>query len=202
MAVRVGQADRRHAGTNVLTNHGVTAKTTDQKEGGSSADIEKAEKDYLWIADANLSADFPLSSATASKSISVAFWMKLESLPANDNTYNAFSKYNATTNQRTFSTVVDYQGFVGFLIGTTDGKAYEETWTKEKVVVGKWYHVVYTFQNSDKSYRINVWDGETSTLLVDTAGKTKTNIVDQGCGRVHRCTRRSAIGALVRRSAG
>lgn len=165
-------------GTNTLTNHGATALTTDKKEGDSSVDLNASEIDYLWIPDANLSADFPFSSPTAPKDISVAYWMKLDSLPANGYTYDPFSKCDSTNNKITISHMITDAGLVAFLIGYDGGIHYQALgtlWT-ERVVVDRWYHVVMTYRDSNKSYRINVWDAETSTLLANKTGTTWYNI--------------------------
>ena len=72
-----GQLTIDSVGTNTLTNHGVTADTTDKKEAAGSANLQAAQSDYFSIANASLSSQFPFTSATAPKTISVAFWMKL-----------------------------------------------------------------------------------------------------------------------------
>ncbi len=164
-------------GTNTLQNHGVTANTTDKKEGGASADFRASDNDYLWIADASLSAKFPFSSPTAPKAISVGFWMKLDSLPGTGLTFDPFSKTDTVKDVLTFTTMVDSLGRVGFFIGTGIGKTYEDAWVKEQCATGKWYHVVVTYRDSDKSYRISVWSAEAGTLFAEKTGNLKNNIV-------------------------
>jgi hypothetical protein len=164
-------------GANLLTNHGVTANTTDKKEGVSSGDFESSQKDYFSIADTDLSAKFPFSHTTAPKTVSLAFWMRLESLPAADFTFDPFSKVNEGANKFTFATMVDSSGHVGFLIGNGTAKQYEDAWMTQTCAIGKWYHVVVTYRDSDRTYRINVWDAATATVIVDKTGALITNVV-------------------------
>jgi hypothetical protein len=164
-------------GTNTLKNHGVTANTTDKKEAASSAELKAAQNDYFSIANTSLSSEFPFRSSSAPKTISVAFWMKLNSLPNAGYTYDPFSKVDNSTHRSTFSIMTDPFGHVGFFIGTSDSRAYEDAWTFEQIAVGKWYHVVVTYRDSDRSYRFSIWSAETGTVLVDRAGTLTNNIV-------------------------
>jgi hypothetical protein len=170
-----GKLTADSVGTNTLQNHGVTANTADKMEGISSAMFKASDKDYFWITNASLSSKFPFSSSSAPKAISVAFWLKLASLPPAGLTWDPFSKVNDPT-QNVFTTMVDGYGDIGFFIGTNGGTQFEDTWTKPVVVPGKWYHVVVTYKDSDKSYRINVWDAATATVLADTTGMLQHNI--------------------------
>ncbi len=162
-------------GTNTLQNHGVTANVTDKEEGTSSADFVASEKDYFWIADANLSAKFPFKNDTAPKTISLAFWMKLDAQPVAPLTWDPFSKVYEAHSANCFTTMVDAYGNFGFYIGTNNGTSFEDVWVSG-IAVGKWYHVVVTYRDSDKSYRINVWDAQAATVLVDKTGTTQNNI--------------------------
>ncbi len=171
-----GKITTDSVGTNTLQNHGVTTNTTDKKEAAGSGNFEATEKDYLWIADASLSPKFPFSGPAAPKAISVAFWMKLESLPLVDFTYDPFSKVDSAKDLATFTTMVDPVGHIGFFIGTATGKKYEDSWVAEQLATAKWYHVVVTYRDSDKSYQINVWSAEAGTIFAEKTGTLANNI--------------------------
>ena len=164
-------------GTNTLTNHGVTANTTDKKEATSSASLQAAQNDYFSIANASLSSMFPFSGAAAPKTISVAFWMKLNSLPLVGYTYDPFSKLDNSRALVTFTTMIGDGGQMGFFIGTADSRRYEDAWTASVIVPGQWYHVVVTYRDSDRSYQINVWSAETGAVLAERTGALTNNIV-------------------------
>jgi hypothetical protein len=44
------------------------------------------------------------------------------------------------------------------------------------ILPGKWYHVVVTYKDSDRSYRINIWSADTAIVLVDKTGTLTHNI--------------------------
>ena len=172
-----GQLTADSVGTNTLTNHGVTANTTDKKEATSSANLQAAQNDYFSIANASLSSMFPFSGAAAPKTISVAFWMKLNSLPLVGYTYDPFSKLDSSRALATFTTMIGDGGQMGFFIGTADSRKYEDAWTTSIIVPGQWYHVVVTYRDSDRSYQINVWSAETGAVLAEKTGALTNNIV-------------------------
>jgi len=163
-------------GTHTLQNQGVTTVAADKKEGGSSAQFKASEKRCLWIPHAALAPAFPFSGPTAPKTISIAFWMKLSSLPPAGQTRDPISKADDVKGVITFTTMVGDGGSVGFFIGTPTSQKYEDVWTPPAVVTGKWYHVVITYQDSDRSYRLNVWSEESGTVVANNTGTMKSNI--------------------------
>ena len=171
-----GQLTTDSVGTNTLTNHGVTANTADKKEAASSADLKATQSDYFSIANASLSSKFPFSSSSAPKTISLAFWMKLNSLPLAGATWDPFSKVDEVLLLNEFTTMVDPQGDFGFFIGTEGGTRFEDKWTAPVITPGQWYHVVVTYQDSDRSYRLNVWNPDTATVLANVTGTLQNHI--------------------------
>ena len=103
--------------------------------------------------------------------------MKLNSLPNAGYTYDPFSKVDNSTHRSTFTIMTDPFGHVGFFIGTSDSRAYEDAWTFEQIAVGKWYHVVVTYRDNDRSYRFSIWSAEAGVVLVDRTGTLTNNIV-------------------------
>ena len=162
-------------GPHTLTNYGAVVETVDFKEGRGSADFELDQTDYLRISNASLSSKFPFKDLSAPTTITVAFWINIESLPTGGDTYNPFSKWS-WPDGRCFNATIGDGGQVGLLIGTDNGTSYEEKWTIGSIVPGEWYHVVISYRDSDKSYRINVWDTQFDTVMADQKGHTKKNI--------------------------
>ena len=72
--------------------------------------------------------------------------------------------------------MIDPSGNFGFYIGTEGGTRFEDTWTAPVITPGQWFHVVVTYQDSDKSYRINIWNSDTATVLVDRTGILQNHI--------------------------
>lgn len=46
-----------------------------------------------------------------------------------------------------------------------------------RIAVGKWYHVVVTYRDSDRSYRFSIWSAEAGAVLVDRTGTLTNNVV-------------------------
>jgi len=168
-------------GTNTLTNSGAIADTSRYQEGAASADFEESDPDYMTIADGDLDAGFPLKNGDATKKISVCFWFRSELLPANDNEYRVLcSKYHHTDNKRSFAIIYQKSAAYGqdliLQLGHTSGNNAESLWLdRVELAVDTWYHVGVTYQDSDKSYHIRLWDDSGSTNY-DRTGTATNNI--------------------------
>ena len=163
-------------GTNTLTNSGVTNDASDYVRGDASGIWAN---DNMSITDALLSDDFPLKNGDLNKEISVACWVKFTSLPSAGNWAAMFAKYDYVTGQRTIMTSVYNSSGAkwGFLLGYNSGNS-AETITSSVLtapVADRWYHVAHTFRDSDKSWKIRVWDSIAETVEEDT-GTTTNNI--------------------------
>lgn len=145
-------------GTNTLVSHGApAADVVDFQEGAASVNVP-AIGDYFDITDANLDAGFPLKNGDANKKISFSLWVKLAELPAPMGASSFCMKIQSAT-------VYVYNNMgtsnIGLRIrdpGFTDHNYFHAT----AVVINRWYHLGVTYQDSDKAYRIRIWD--------DTAG--------------------------------
>jgi hypothetical protein len=63
-------------------------------------------------------------------------------------------------------------------IGYNGGASWETISHATAMSTGVWYHVGCTFDNSDKSYRIRVWDDNASTILGSDKTGTATNNIN------------------------
>ncbi len=168
-------------GTNTLTNNNaVTSDNADFKEGDGSADFENsgAENQHLSITDTNLDAGFPLKNGDANKKISVCTWYKQESEVSLG---GLFAKWDSVGGKRSFALVTDNEiggNYARLLLGYNGGASTEfSTIFGTNFVSGIWYHIGATFQDSDKSYRIRVWDDNAGALLdADVIGNFTNNI--------------------------
>jgi hypothetical protein len=165
-------------GTNNLQNHGVTADTTQKQENSSSASLVASELDYLTIADANLAANFPLKNGTANKNISVCTWFRMNSLPDPYQYVGMFTKFAEAANQRTFAigAARDQKGKVNVWLMIGHNGGIEASWiqfTDVELVEGTWYHLGVTYRDSDRTYRIRIWDGSS---VVEKTGTALMNI--------------------------
>ena len=159
-------------GTNTLTNSGVGEDKVNYKQGACSGDFDSA--DYMYIDDADLSADFPLKDGDTNGEISVTGWVKFDTKPALNQYGCILTKYHASTAKRSFAVgVKNISGSTRFILVTGHGGgvgALVYTFTSFSVSTGVWYHFAMTARDSDKAYSIRVY----SESLGSALGKTGT----------------------------
>ncbi len=169
-------------GTNTLTNNAAVAENAvDYKEGAGSADFESGSTQYFDITDANLDAGFPLKNGDSNKKISMSGWFRLESFPV---LQVPFSKWDNTLNSRSFVIQVTQANEFRFLIGTSGGASSEIVYDSAAIQLstGRWYHYGITFQDSDKSWKVVVWDDTGSSKIINASGNSTNNINIEDAG--------------------
>ncbi len=163
-------------GTNTLTNNGVAEDTSDFKQGDASGIFVAADSDNFSITDANLDAGFPLKNGDANKKISVCNWVKFTDITITG--WDGMWSKAGTGKESLELGIIDVagtkrvQGFLGFNNGVST-EAFTDTETA--IVAGRWYHIGFTYQDSDKSWRIRIWD-DTASSVTDKTGNTTNNI--------------------------
>lgn len=170
-------------GGNTLTNNNtVVENTSEYKEGFCSADFERNNSEYFSITDANLDAGYPLKNGDTNKKISVCGWFRLESLDTAD--LCIYGKYN-TTGKRSFLIFADAgNNKLHLYVGYNSGDSYNEYVHASVLSVGIWYHYGVTWQDSDKSYRIRMWDDNASAILGSDLTGTGINNINVEDGEV------------------
>ncbi len=159
-------------GTNTLTNNnGVVSNLVDFKEGASSADFESGSTQYFDIIDADLDAGFPLKSGDANKKFSICGWLQIEAIGAH---IGIFSKDKI--GDRTLTIRVTNSGKFEVKMGYGDGTLNETIYEAGALVTGRFYHFGFTFQDSDKSWQLVVWDDTAVSKIIDTSGNSTNNI--------------------------
>ena len=164
-------------GTNTLTNSGVGEDLVNFKQGACSGDFDST--DYMYIDDTDLSADFPLKDGDTKKEISVAGWVRFDVLPATNAYMCYITKYNASARKRSFAVgVKNVSGTTNFILVTGHGAGYGAlvyTHTLITVATDVWYHFGFTVRDSDKAYKIRIYD-ESSGTTTETTGTLTYNI--------------------------
>jgi hypothetical protein len=173
--------------TNALTNNGVTSNTSDYRQGTGSGTFNSSETNYETIADSSLASGFPLKclgtncANTTAKTLSVSLWFKASAFPTSGNKTDLFSKFDAPGDARSIrGELYNVRGNtrIYLAIGYSGGAEVEEVPTNGlayAVSTNTWYHVTFTFRDSDKSYAIYLRDTHGNTLA-DTSGNTMHNI--------------------------
>lgn len=158
-------------GGNTLTNSGVAEDTSNYKEGLCSALYGDAEPDAFNISDANLDSGFPLKSGETNRTFSLCFWLKLT---VEDRIRYMFRKYGVA-GSRSFAFYLTSSNFVNFRI-SPDGTDLNDRTHETALVTGRWYHIALTYDNSDYSYRIRIWDDTAQAIHGSDKAGTATDI--------------------------
>ncbi len=152
----------------------MVSNQVDYKEGAASADFEAGSTQYMSITDANLDAGFPLKNGDANKKISVCGWFQMES---SNIMQGLFSKYDWGSNERSLMIRISPAGpYFELLIGYNGGTSGETVYSGGTLSNERWYHFGVTFQDSDKSWKVVVWDDTGESKIIDTSGTATNNI--------------------------
>ena len=134
---------------NNLTNSGVAEVTTSPPFAGSSTwgDWERTESDYM-ITGANTSL-YP-----STNKVTMEAWIKFESLPASNTTYQIFSRWYDTTNYYMLR-IDNESGTYKINMYVSNGSSFDKfSYTWGSHATGIWYHVSGAWQGSDKAWEI------------------------------------------------
>jgi len=161
--------------SNTLTdNNTVGTETSDYKEGSACADFELSNSEYFSITDTNLDSAFPMKSGDTNKKLSICGWFKPESLSGG--AIGVFSKYDSGGDRRCFMLRIDGTDNFIMYIGYNGGASSEALVTAGTPATGHWYHVGFTFNDSDKSWQFVLWDDTAGSKVIDASGTAANNI--------------------------
>jgi hypothetical protein len=164
------------------------------KEGAYSVDmLGKTDNDSYIMSDAggDLDADFPLKNGDTNKKISICMWAQLQSTPAGSGTRDVglYLKGGGTT--RSIRTTMEYTSDstnFSLSIGYNSGSNWETVQHASSItnaaLLGNWYHVGWTYQDSDKTYRIRIWDDNAGAILGSDLTGTMSNSINVENGAV------------------
>ena len=142
-------------GGNTLTNQGIDEDTSNFKQGSCSGAFIRNNSDDAYITDASLDSGFPLKSGESNKTFSICFWFRCTGT-ISDTAY--------------FISMPSGKSFLIYLVSSII-RLYTSSngtsWTHYSshataLVADRWYHVGVTYNATDDSIRIRIWD--------DTAG--------------------------------
>ena len=160
-------------GTNDLSDHNtIDSNTTDHIEGAGCADFEQLNSEYGDRLDANLSAGFPFKSGDTNKKITICGRLNFETVNA---TQYIFCKGENNTNKRSFA-VYNNNNKLGILLGYDGGASFEGAYLTSSLLTGRFYSYGATYDDSNKSYRLRVWDHTADALFQEITGNFTNNI--------------------------
>ena len=156
-------------GGNTFTNWGgAPQELVDFKQGDASLDCS-ANGDSLYINDISLDSGFPLKNGEANPSFSISGWIK----PALMDVEDFMAKWATGVNRsfRLFGTGTTLQLHIG-TIGATE----VFTDTSTTIVVGQWYHVTISWDDSTFAWRIRIYDADADSTAETTGFGVGNNI--------------------------
>ena len=159
--------------TNDLTdNNTIGSNTADHIEGAGCADFEQLNYEHGNILDTNLSAGFPFKSGDTNKKITVCGRLKFETVNA---AQYIFCKGENVTNKRSFA-IYNNSNKLGILLGYSGGASFEGAYLTSSLLTGRFYSYGATYDDSDKSYRLRVWDHTAGALFQEITGNFTNNV--------------------------
>lgn len=170
-------------GTNTLTasSPGAASDTSTFNEGSGSTRFTRANGDFFYRLDSDLSSDFPLKSGTSNKTISVFGRFRFNTALTND-AYVVFSRSTDTGgSHRTLYCSLEGDGSsvmtAKLRIGNLSGGFFEQVSHASSLSTGTWYRILWTYKDSDKTYSIRIRndDGTPTTLGTDLTGTSGTD---------------------------
>ena len=155
--------------TNLLTdNNTVTNDTTNMKVGTGCGSFDIANTESLSITDASLDSSFPLKNL-GDGTFSLTFWFKAGS---QSDPRALVTKADLTLEK--YSLVIrDNANKIEWFHGKNTGTAFNTVFSSaSSLVVGRWYHVGATFDNSTATpaWKFRVWGVTEDALVVDESG--------------------------------
>ncbi len=85
-----------------------------------------------------------------------------------------FAKWEATDDKRSIDIRVGSDGKIKFYIGYNGGASSELIYNVGSLVAGRWYHFGFTFDDSDKSWKVQCYD-DTAEIRIHNANGNSTN---------------------------
>lgn len=171
-------ADSKGTNTLVTGNGGPVADTGDFKEGAASADFVPAR--HLALPQASSSVSYPFRSDNALRKISLVSWCKMDTVVENGAIY---SKWDSSAGKRCMIPIRTGSNHWQSFIAYNNGDSAETLYNAGTPATGRWYHVGYTFDASDKSWKLVIWDDTAQTKTVNTGGNA-TNAISVEDNRV------------------
>lgn len=157
-------------GSNRLENSGASLVTTDAREGAGCADFIAAQSDWMSIDDRDLSANFPARSDGKNVDMSVCFWMNPRSFPARNALISKSVLALDDQSWRLFLGGGPTDSYLRLTLGIGSGnnyKGYDLNASGQQFPRNQWYHVAFTYRDSDREFRVRVWDDAGGELLYD-----------------------------------
>jgi hypothetical protein len=135
-----------------------SSETEDFRQG--DACIELSGRCY-WDETRTIPVGYPLRDAN--KKISIVGWFRYSSIGS-----GVYSVYDTLLDQRVLTVL--YGGDFSCRIGINGGTGSEVIFSGGSPEAGKWYHFGFTLDDSDKSWKLVVFDRSANSKIINTSG--------------------------------
>jgi hypothetical protein len=139
---------------------------------------------YLRLTDADLSAKWPFKSTfSGTVKFSYCAWFRIDGPPdgsSNNAIKSLFGQYKITVPERVVDFGLYWDGSIvrlKYSKGYNSGASVEASDGTATLVSGRWYHVGLTYDDTDHSVKIRLWD-DTAGAIVDNITDTHENSMD------------------------
>jgi hypothetical protein len=157
-------------GGNDLTNDtsapGAQWSTVTYKEAAMSADTTGNVIDDLhFVAEVGMDADFPGKSSGSQKNYSIGAWFYFTTLPTSGNKMGLWAQWH-TLGWESYRCYAHHDGTDASIRLEHSLAGGDENDTHASALqTGRWYHITVTYDDSDYSYRIRIWDDTAGAIL-------------------------------------
>jgi len=131
-----------------LVNSPTWTDTSFRGEAGTCLYFNSSNSEYISIPDSD---EFSFVGASIDVPFSIEAWFKLNSLPSAGSTMCIISKWATSDNQREWRLFVDNSDYINIQIAHDDYSEYIGCKYTTTVITNKWYHVVATYDGSEKA---------------------------------------------------
>jgi hypothetical protein len=182
-------ADSKGANTLTAVNTPV-AELVDYKEDSASVNLESLQSQYFTLSQEAMDTGFPGKSGDTNKKLSVSCWFKLESAAGGGSPDYGYRSICGILYANLYSWGVAVSNSTGtnyarFRLGYDNGNSVEEiNHTGRVISTGVWYHFGATYQNSNKSYQMRLYDSSNTTSYTQTGTTTNNINIETGGFRI------------------
>jgi len=131
-----------------LVNSPTWTGTSFRGEAGTCLYFNSSNSEYISIPDSN---EFSFVGASIDVPFSIEAWFKLNSLPSAGSTMCIISKWATSGNQREWRLFIDNSDYINIQIAHSDYSEYIGCKCTTTVITDKWYHIVATYDGSEKA---------------------------------------------------
>jgi len=160
-------------GTGTLTNINTVSQSATAKQGDRSASIVALTNKKLYIPDASLMSTFPGQSSGSNYDFTITGWFNFSLFHASAAEY-LYGKWLGAYVLRITTGLIS--------LHINDGSTTYSSSDLYQLVINRWYHIAWTFNNTTKGWVLRIWDDTAGSIVLNTSGNSTVNINTNSTG--------------------